>query len=198
MCGRTGGHPSRRFCVAPAAGPTTGNNRTERSLRRSQRCWGRRGAGPGSGDRASTIRYPLVSALSPVVSAPLRPRSCARTAPMKPSRLRISAGPRLACLGDQPSRGAQVGALPPAAWEKVPRLSYDDKPACNNAARGGRRLTGAGSARWRMRQKPVDRLWAADCRLGSVRRTQVYLLRTSCVQCSGGVAEAGGLADDGC
>jgi hypothetical protein len=36
-----------------------------------------RGA-PGSGDRASTSRYPLVSALSPVVGAPLTSSACAR------------------------------------------------------------------------------------------------------------------------
>jgi len=55
---------------------------------------------------------PLVSALSPVVGAPLRTRSCARTRPHGPCRQRISRGLRLAWPGNQPGPARRLAPYP--------------------------------------------------------------------------------------
>jgi hypothetical protein len=62
---------------------------------------------PGNGDRPSTCRYPLVSALSPVVSAPLTTSACARFVP------------RSDCYSSAPGANPQVSArkqAPDHSW----------------------------------------------------------------------------------
>jgi len=67
----------RAVRVGDPSAPSTGPGGAASMERCHWRC-GRLRVGPGSGDRASTSRYPLVSVLSPVMGAPLGARTCAR------------------------------------------------------------------------------------------------------------------------
>jgi hypothetical protein len=96
--------PPQRVGTGSSAGRSRAGGLTSHGgVAGGQRRSGRLLVGPGSGDRVSISRYPLVSGLSRVVGAPLTSSACARFAPRS--------GPHSPSPRPNPQVNARIGSI---------------------------------------------------------------------------------------